>query len=168
MTHTLQSTLCAALTVTIFSWPSITATLWVARGLWYSTLFLSIMALVASTQETTLLDSMGLTKSHLEINSEILQRILSLLLAPKGPSRTKDKTDVGLEEGILRDVAGRRPSWIMLFIWQCPSMLMSYSWVLFVAALTLHVTTPLIERHPWGGPSKVSTRSAYADTSSLR
>ena len=37
-----------------------------------------------------------------------------------------------------------RPKWIMVFVWQCPIMFMSYSVCLFLLGLTLLVITPLI------------------------
>ncbi|KAI1617376.1 hypothetical protein EDD36DRAFT_479267 [Exophiala viscosa] len=40
----------------------------------------------------------------------------------------------------------RIPSKRMIYIWQCPVMLMSWSWLTFLLALTLHVVAPLAAR----------------------
>lgn len=34
----------------------------------------------------------------------------------------------------------------MLWVWQCPAMLMSYSWVLFLVGFTLHILTPTFNK----------------------
>ena len=43
----------------------------------------------------------------------------------------------------------------MLYVWQSPLMLMSYSWVTFLVALTVHVCTPLIRYRGWNDGVKV-------------
>jgi len=40
--------------------------------------------------------------------------------------------------------------WNMVFIWQCPTMLMSYAFAFFMIALTLHTIAPLIRQERWG------------------
>jgi hypothetical protein len=41
-----------------------------------------------------------------------------------------------------------RPRWTMGWVWQCPVMMSSWSWVLFYAGLVLHILTPVIPRQP--------------------
>jgi hypothetical protein len=50
---------------------------------------------------------------------------------------------------------GWRPRWAMVFIWQCPTMFMSYSFVLFILGLSMFVCTPLIHKDAWGPESDV-------------
>ena len=49
-----------------------------------------------------------------------------------------------------------RPRWKMVFVWQCPSMFLSYSVCFFLAGLTLFVCTPLIRGDTWNSASDVS------------
>ena len=44
---------------------------------------------------------------------------------------------------------------LMMFVWQCPLMLMSYSWASAVGALTLFLIQPFINHSAWGDDSKV-------------
>jgi len=49
--------------------------------------------------------------------------------------------------------------YLALYFWQCPSMHMSYAWVSFFVALTIHVCrpmVPLIQRGEWTDDTKVS------------
>lgn len=53
-----------------------------------------------------------------------------------------------------------RPRWKMVFVWQCPSMFLSYSVWLFLAGLTLFVCTPLIRGDTWNSASDVARKSS--------
>jgi hypothetical protein len=61
----------------------------------------------------------------------------------------------GSEDSLISLLKDSGPNLNMLYIWQSPMMLMSYSWVAFILALTLHVLTPLIRGHTWGSGTKV-------------
>jgi hypothetical protein len=64
------------------------------------------------------------------------------------PSRIYSKT----EKSLLRvDVR-----WNMVFTWQAPIMLMSYSSILFLMGLTIYVITPLYDGRAFDVESKVS------------
>jgi hypothetical protein len=39
--------------------------------------------------------------------------------------------------------------WIMVFVWQFPSMTMAYAWCTFIAGLTVYLCSPIIENLPW-------------------
>ena len=49
----------------------------------------------------------------------------------------------------------------MVFIWQCPSMFLSYSVCFYLAGLTLFVCTPLIRRDKWNTASNVSVARVF-------
>ena len=53
-----------------------------------------------------------------------------------------------------------RPRWKMMFVWQCPSMVLSYSVCFFLAGLTLFVCTPLIRGDTWSSASDVRLLSS--------
>jgi hypothetical protein len=127
-----KSTLAAAGTIGIFSWPSVTNSFWIAQALWYISLILSIWALILSAQQHTLLETLPSPLSE-----KNLQQTLNMIL-----HRRRAGTEA-------------RVDWNVVYINQNPTMLMSYSWVFFMIALTLYVSGPLIDRDPWGDQSKV-------------
>jgi hypothetical protein len=45
--------------------------------------------------------------------------------------------------------------WIMVFVWQFPSMTMAYAWCTFIAGLTVYLCSPIIENLPWQEKHKV-------------
>jgi hypothetical protein len=50
--------------------------------------------------------------------------------------------------------------YLALYFWQCPSMQMSYAWVSFFLALTIHVCQPmiaLVQRGQWTDNTRVSS-----------
>ena len=63
----------------------------------------------------------------------------------------------GKSQSFAEEIRLWQPQKSMLFLWQYPMMLMAYSWVFFVTALSLHVTKPLIAGHRWNDDSKVNT-----------
>jgi hypothetical protein len=76
----------------------------------------------------------------------------------------KDLLDDSLPEPDLKRAQrvilrfNKRPSfghWIMLFIWQFPSMTMSYAWCTFLGGLTMYMSTPFIRHEAWSDRCKV-------------
>lgn len=140
------STVAAAAVIGVFSWPSVSESLWIAQAFWYMTLLLSIWAIILSSQQHTFLESMPLlvetsSKEDIDLN------LGTILYGPK--SMTVDAEQP-------RNATAFSVNWNMVFIWQCPTMLMSYSWAIFMIALTLHVLKPLIRREPWDDSSKIA------------
>jgi hypothetical protein len=71
-------------------------------------------------------------KDNLDYSEEQIRLALNLFLQPAvKPGNPGAKLEP------------RRISRRMLWIWQCPTMLMSYSWVFFLAGYSLHVLTPV-------------------------
>jgi hypothetical protein len=88
------------------------------------------------------------------LDDENLKAVLPLFLGSRSrPRHSKNNKD--MENPLPLYGPGAKPSKIMAFIWQCPVMLMSYSWASFVIALTLYILQPFIERHAWGDEAKV-------------
>lgn len=186
-----QGTVSAALTATVFSWPSVPDSLWYVRGLWYSSLILAVMALVASTQEDTLLEEMRRARlgsssafhsdcicSPCYVAERVRNRNKQNEANPKKVSSMTEPDFVSILPLFLRldylrgaefsvvDVESTMPftennvvaSNLMIFVWQCPLMLMSYSWASFVGALTLYLMQPFINQKAWNDDSKVTCR----------
>jgi hypothetical protein len=114
---TLQAALSAAAVIGVFSWPSTEKTVWAAKMLWNWSFFMSTFALVGSAP-TRLLQHLP-DKHDTECDEHRMQMALNLFLRPRAKS--------GRPSGAMghRGICGR-----MLWAWQCPAMLMSYSWVL--------------------------------------
>ncbi|KAF1958965.1 hypothetical protein CC80DRAFT_591837 [Byssothecium circinans] len=106
-------------------------TLWVAEALWLCSLVCSIWAVIMSIQTKSILDDLP---DKDELNEELLESEVKRMV--RTVSRCK-----------------RRPGishWAMVFIWQFPSMTMSYAWTTFIAGLTVYICNPFIRHEPWG------------------
>lgn len=117
-------------------WSKTSNNFWVANALFITCLLCAIWAIISSIQTKSILDDLP-AKEDLDVS-----------LADIEVTR--------LQRTILR--YKRTPAfqhWVMVFIWQFPSMTMAYSWVTFLAALTVHVCDPLIRRSPWSDENKV-------------
>ncbi len=120
----------------IFSWPDVAQTFWVARGLWYWSLSLAVWAFLTASQQNSMLDSLGHISSYEELR-----------IAKQKIARLSQSGKLGF------------PHYVVLYFWQCPSMHMSYAWVSFFVALTIHVCrpmVPLIQRGEWTDDTRVS------------
>ncbi|KAI1760087.1 hypothetical protein GGR53DRAFT_526516 [Hypoxylon sp. FL1150] len=131
---TKAATLSGAAVIGVFSWPATEKTVWAAKLLWNWSLFLSSFSLISSAHQRLL---RHLPKSKLdgaEFDNARLRQALNLFLQP--PLSGADLSD----KRRLCRISNR-----MLWIWQCPIMLMSYSWVLFLVGYALHLLTPFFD-----------------------
>ena len=130
----LQSTLAAIADISVFSWTDIGATYWLATALFYFSLSLSLWAVILSTQQKSVTRTLSVYQddaAQLRLKAQVILRI------PDGRARAgKARTFAELN---------------MLYVWQCPLMLMSYGWATLLLGLTLHVCSPLI---PYSGHDK--------------
>ena len=170
----MKATVNTAITVSIFSWPSLVDSPWYAEGCFYAALVLSISALIAVSQENVLLSDMR--QSYASAIPSIsdschedprhkppdhfaaLEGTISFLIVRQ--TKTTFSSKKSSAEDIVEGVQKSKGSALMMFLWQRPLMLMSYSWVLLVAGLTLHVLRPFILRRPFSDDSKVSSSPA--------
>jgi hypothetical protein len=117
-------------------WSKASDALWIANALFVSSLLCAIWAIISTIQTKSILDDLP-AKEDLNAN-----------LADVEVTR--------MQRTILR--YKRSPAlqhWIMLFIWQFPSMTMAYSWVTFLSGLTVHICDPFIRQVPWQNKHKV-------------
>lgn len=108
---------------------------------------LAIIGIVTSAQQIAVLSI--LDNIPLKVDSPVaidsIRRFLPILLTEIQSPPIETEAELSINRiGIWR------PKWKMIFLWQCPQMFMSYSVILFLAGLVVLVSTPLIERHPWG------------------
>ncbi|KAI6080242.1 hypothetical protein F4821DRAFT_266088 [Hypoxylon rubiginosum] len=128
------ATLSGAAVIGVFSWPATEKTVWAAKMLWNLSLFLSSFSLIDSAHQRLLRHLPKSEATGLEFSDTKLQQALSLFLQPP-----LDVADLGAKRE-LRRISNR-----MLWIWQCPMMLMHYSWVLFLVGYALHLLTPVFD-----------------------
>lgn len=139
-----QATLSGVAVIGAFSWSDTASTVWVAKMLWHWTLTLSIFALVSSAHQR-LLRHLPSDKFQ-DFDDDKIKLALNLFLSP--PVQTNASTRQ----------PKRRASWRMIWIWQCPTMLMSYSWVLFLVGYGLHIMKPIFEPVRTNTSRKVCSR----------
>ena len=137
----------AAAHISVFSWDGVTEAFWVAKVLWYWGICFAFFSLVNSTI-TELLDLIPATNDTIADagdRSAVLPLIVSIRTS-KNPGAS------------LPSFEQCRPSWLMVYVWQCPVMLMSWSWVCFFAGFILYILTPAIPRHHREHEVQVSPR----------
>ncbi|OJJ38295.1 hypothetical protein ASPWEDRAFT_35920 [Aspergillus wentii DTO 134E9] len=106
---------------------------WVARVFWYWCILLDVFAIGISSQQLSILE-------YLQAGDEqFLQRkpLLGMLV------REKDRQQY--------------PDMKMIWVWECPMSLLVYSMTLFIVAVTVHVSYPLINDPAWEEDSKIAT-----------
>lgn len=84
-------------------------------------------------------------KDDMDYSDEAIRMALNLFLQPPTTPAS-----------VHAKIEPRRISKRMLWVWQCPTMLMNYSWVFFLVGYALHVLSPVFS--PWQAEvsSKVS------------
>ncbi|KAH7342726.1 hypothetical protein BKA65DRAFT_595791 [Rhexocercosporidium sp. MPI-PUGE-AT-0058] len=131
----LASTILAAAVIGCFSWVPATNGFWIGPALWYSSLVLSIVAILLSSSQAFIFSALNTPSVGLNSSGDF-RRYLSLILVV--PPRAI------LPEGFhAESLRGCGPRWKMVFTWQAPMMLMAYAVIFFMAGLTVYVCTPL-------------------------
>lgn len=128
------------------------ASFWLARLFWYSSLWLSVFALVSFSQQR-MLDQIH--DPHHADDDEHWKRLLHLFLRS---SRRNDNADVELGGGGSSLVPDRKLIWV----WQNPMMLMSYSWALFLLGYGLYFVTSLLPQSALDKKSEVVSIASIA------
>jgi hypothetical protein len=142
LTQLLQAALSAGAVIGVFSWPTVEKTVWAAKMLWNWSFFMSTFSLISSAHQRLLRHLPE--KDNLDYSEDKLLLALNLFLQPAvKPTSLSGKMEP------------RRVSRRMLWIWQCPTMLMSYSWVFFLVGYALHVLTPFFDPSQAESSSKV-------------
>jgi hypothetical protein len=119
--------LSGAAAIGVFSWPTTEDALWATKMLWNWGLFFSLFALISSAHQRLL--RYLPERFDQEFDDQQFEVALSLFLQPV----------------IGQQRAARKISCRMLWFWQCPMMLMSYSWVFFVNGYALHLLHPVFD-----------------------
>ena len=127
----MKCTVLAAAVIGAFSWTTIEEAHWLTHGFWHASLILSILGILLSASQVTVL------------------HLLGPLPSPSKPVRVQEAID-RYRPLLLSNVSDSRgnfgPKKKMVFTWQCPMMFMAYSVCAFLAGLTILVCTPLIRK----------------------
>lgn len=162
------STISAAATVGALSWSSINDTPWPALALWYCSLSLAIFALITSNQHSALMDSsLGPPSSNMtNVAPNFGPGTIMVVFTTNSPDgnsasiRLSGQPSNDFEKQVTADFALFHSSdWHtkhLVYIWQCPLMLMSWSWVTYLIAQTLHIARPLFRRSVGTDDKKVA------------
>jgi len=152
-TYSFQCAILAGAVIGSFSWNTVANSYWLASAFWYCCLVLAISGILTSAQQITVLSIMDKIPHKIDSPDAIdsIRHFLPIFLTEIQPPPIGTEAELSINRiGIWR------PKWKMIFLWQYPQMLMSYSVILFLAGLTVLVCTPLIKKQPWGPESNVS------------
>ncbi|KZM24238.1 hypothetical protein ST47_g4621 [Ascochyta rabiei] len=131
---TISCTVLAAAVIGSFSWTTIEEAYWLTHGFWHSSLIFSVLGILLSASEVTVLHLLGPLRctGKESRDYETAKKYYPLLLSPNYRIRTFT------------------PRMKMIFTWQAPLMFMSYSVCGFIVGLTVLVCTPFIrDSHSW-------------------
>ena len=153
---TFKCAILAAATIGAFSWNAIGDAYWLALAFWYTSLVLSVFGILLAAQQVSVLQILGPPPKKADgdaLEKTEIRRFLPLILT--------EVPSLGRINPISNDgsVGAWQPRWKMVFIWQCPTMFLSYSVVFFLSGLSIFVCTPLIRRDQWSTASNVSVES---------
>lgn len=131
----------AAAVIGVFSWPQANEAYWLARLCWYCSFWLSIFSLITSIQQR-MIEQLP-ERQDSAISADRVQLLLRLVLRPllnvRGDlENAKDGQNTYME-----------PDAFMIYVWQSSMMLMSFSWVSFLAGYALYLLTPFTRRGAW-------------------
>ena len=138
----MKCTVLAAAVIGSFSWTTIEEAYWLTHGFWHSSLIFSVLGILLSASEVTVLNLLG----PIEIRPKPLDNSAYARYMPLLMTET-------LESRKARYIPRKK----MVFTWQGPLMFMSYSVCAFLAGLTVLVCTPLIrDGSGWSSGHSVS------------
>jgi hypothetical protein len=153
-----QSTLSAAAVLAAFSWTKLPGIYWLGELFWKCSLWLSIASLIFWVSQR-LLEQLPDSPDN-AWDKEHLEHVLRLILRPCGAPKAKRDAKVDPREESLPTVKVTVHSWEldpwMIWVWQSPMMLMSYSWVCFIIGYGLYLLTPIIYGQEWTVQESVS------------
>lgn len=127
----------AAAVIGICSWSDIAISFWVSQTFWHCSLSFSIIALISSAHQR-LLERFPSTQEEADDLTECqLRAILRVFLRPNRP---RGSGDVDQERG----AEAMESDGCLVWVWQTPMMLMSFSWFWFLVGYVLYIMRPLI------------------------
>lgn len=168
-----QASLLAAAVIGSFSWPIPETIHWLGPASWYASLIMSFCAVLLSSSEHFLYAASRDTTQHPDLRRRLnmVVRIkdgapgdlLTSTAAPPEPAvqpQAAAQATTGPTGGQNTVSPGPPPvraevRWNMVFTWQAPMMLLSYSLIGFVMGLTICILTPLYDGRNFDDACKV-------------
>ncbi|KAF2866965.1 hypothetical protein BDV95DRAFT_648059, partial [Massariosphaeria phaeospora] len=146
-----------------FSWTTIEEAHWLTHGLWHSSLVLSILGILLSASQVTVLHILG----------PIPMQTPPSTANPSRPQTSQASRTFHRYQPLLlsKGSSAWMPRRKMVFTWQAPMMFTAYSVCAFLVGLTVLVCTPLmrLEEDGWGDGCSIAvmylTVSVVAGTS---
>jgi hypothetical protein len=123
---------------------------WLGPALWYSSLVLSILAILLSSSQAFIFTSLNEPTAELHSNGDY-RRYLALIMDIPRLSVARSGEDSGNQRA-----SAFKPRWKMVFTWQSPMMFMAYGVGFFLLGLTLYVCAPFFNGEVWTAGVKVS------------
>ncbi|KAK1763960.1 hypothetical protein QBC33DRAFT_548426 [Phialemonium atrogriseum] len=165
------ATLLSAAVIGCFSWIPQDTEHWLGPAAWYSSLALSLLAVLLSSSEAFIFSTIKNSPNRPDLSKE-LSMILSLshsywdeenVIIPNLERNdiTEPSQGSSREQRARKLPAVERPvkvdiRWNMVFTWQAPMMLMAYSVIGFFMGLIIYVCTPLYDGTEFDGGSKAA------------
>ncbi|KAF3913295.1 hypothetical protein ABW20_dc0100999 [Dactylellina cionopaga] len=151
-----ELTITALVTATL-SWGTIANSHYIGPAFFYTSLILSIIGMLLSAQQLTLLTLLGeFPEDGRRLKRKFIEGYLHQLLTEDEDNKHDDVERHNNQVTERRyKVRYWRLSWQMVFVWQIPMMAVGYSFLAYIIGLTVLICTPLI-REPWGDNSKIA------------
>lgn len=178
-----QASLLAAAVIGSFSWPIPETIHWLGPASWYASLIMSFCAVLLSSSEHFLYAASRDTTQHPDLRRRLNMVVrvkggapgdlLISTAAPPGPAvqpQAAAQATTGPAGGHNTVSPGLPPvraevRWNMVFTWQAPMMLLSYSLIGFVMGLTICILTPLYDGRNFDDACKVYTLLFFPSSS---
>lgn len=139
----------AAAVIGIFSWDGAGQSHWLARLFWHCSLWLSLFSLMSSAQYRVI--EQLPEDQHSAISNARLQLLLRIVVTrhKHDPKPDVENADQGGSSRVQQDRC-------MIYFWQSTTMLMSFSWTLFLAGYAVYLGTPVLRGNVWTTEQTVS------------
>ena len=127
----------AAAVIGCFSWATAVNEYWLGPAFWYSSLVLSILAILLSSSQAFIFNALS------EPTVEDYHNYLKLIITTSNENPSVNEELSVRNEPRLSTNTTFVPKWKMMFTWQCPMMFMAYSVCFYLGGLAIYVCTPL-------------------------
>ncbi|KAF3909569.1 hypothetical protein AA313_de0205487 [Arthrobotrys entomopaga] len=146
-----------AIVTATLSWAAVEQSHWVGIACFYSSLIMSIIGMLLSAQQVTLLTLLGeFPDDWRRVKKKFIEGYLNQLLTEEKNHNLSDQIVREIPRSERRYIVHRwRLSWQMIFVWQIPMMAVGYGFLFYIIGLSALVLTPLF-RDGWGDDAKVN------------
>lgn len=162
-----------------FSWPIPDTIHWLGPASWYASLIMSFCAVLLSSSERFLYAATRDHTKHPDLGRRLNMVVkisgggpgdLILSKAPPSTSAVEPQqaargtagTAVGQNSATSVEPLRAEVRWNMVFTWQAPMMLLSYSIITFVVGLSICVLTPLYDGREYDDGCKVRSLDSHS------